>query len=551
MNFVQLPVFSRTQYILLFSFLALVYIIGLFVPLMDNDSAHHADIALRMYLTGDYVNLVDHGKDYLDKPHLHFWLSAFSYSIFGVTGFAYKLPSFLFTVLGTFSTYRLGKGLYNSEVGRMAALIVASAFAYLLANNDVRMDAILTASIIFATWQLVDWVNNKKPVNAIGAALGLALGFCTKGHIAVFTPAVGIFFYILYKKDWRSFYHPQLVVLLLSFALFISPVVYCYYLQYDLHPEKVVRGKSGRSGVAFILWQQNFERFQGDSFGADAKNDYLFFFHSFLWAFAPWSILAFIAFFKRLKSIASRWHEWLTIGTFIVFALMISFSGFKLPHYLNIIFPASAVLTASYLVEQREKGKSLKGLLTTQVVLCVLCLAIAGVVNIWAFPVSKAFVIFGFLFLLGFSASFLLRLKSNLQKLLGASVITSILIFYLLNANFYPQLLRYQAGNEMAFDTKNKVDPRYVYFWPTMYSHSYNFYTSELRKEFHDSLLKTQAAVWIATDPGGLEEVKRSGLPVLQSYEHDDYEITRMQLPFINPHTRKDELTKMILVRVK
>jgi 4-amino-4-deoxy-L-arabinose transferase-like glycosyltransferase len=127
----------------------------------------------------------------------------------------------------------------------------------------------------------VDWVNHRRPVNAIGAALGLALGFCTKGHIAVFTPAVGVFFYILYKKDWKSFYHPQLIVLLLSFALFISPVVYCYYLQYDLHPEKIIRGKSGRSGVAFILWKQNFERFQGDSFGADAKNDYLFFFSFF------------------------------------------------------------------------------------------------------------------------------------------------------------------------------------------------------------------------------------------------------------------------------
>ncbi|MFL5810226.1 MAG: hypothetical protein ACJ749_11940 [Flavisolibacter sp.] len=68
----QSSVFSRSQYILLFGFLALVYIIGLFVPLMDNDSAHHANIALRMYLTGDYVSLVDHGKDYLDKPHLHF-----------------------------------------------------------------------------------------------------------------------------------------------------------------------------------------------------------------------------------------------------------------------------------------------------------------------------------------------------------------------------------------------------------------------------------------------------------------------------------------------
>ncbi|HEU4903069.1 MAG TPA: glycosyltransferase family 39 protein, partial [Flavisolibacter sp.] len=174
-------VFSRSQYLLLFSLLGVVYIIGLFVPLMDNDSAHHADIALRMYLTGDYVNLVDHGEDYLDKPHLHFWLSAWSYSVFGVTGFAYKFPSFLFTILGTYSTFRLGRSLYNAEVGRLAALMVASAFAYILANNDVRMDAILTASIIFATWQLVDWVNHKRLLNVVGAALGLALGFCTKG----------------------------------------------------------------------------------------------------------------------------------------------------------------------------------------------------------------------------------------------------------------------------------------------------------------------------------------------------------------------------------
>ncbi|MDQ3276742.1 MAG: glycosyltransferase family 39 protein, partial [Bacteroidota bacterium] len=345
---VQPTVFSRSQYAVLFFLLGVVYVLGLFVPLMDNDSAHHANIALRMYLTGDYVSLVDHGKDYLDKPHLHFWLSAWSYSLFGVTGFAYKFPSFLFTILGTYSTYRLGRSLYNSEVGRLAALITASAFAYILANNDVRMDAILTASIVFATWQLVDWVNNKKVINTVGAALGLALGFCTKGHIAVFTPGVGILFYILYKRDWRSFFHPQLLVIILAFAVFIAPVVYCYYLQYDLHPEKVIRGKSGRSGVAFILWQQNFERFQGDSFGADAKNDYLFFFHSLLWAFAPWSVLAFAAFFKRLQHFVNRKGEWLTLGTFLVLGLMLTFSGFKLPHYLNIIFPATAVMTASF-----------------------------------------------------------------------------------------------------------------------------------------------------------------------------------------------------------
>src|SRR4051812_29019337 len=256
---VQPTFLARSTYLFLFALLGVVYAIGLFVPLMDNDSAHHASIALHMYRTGDYVNLVDNGTDYLDKPHLHFWLAALSYHVFSITSFAYKFPSFLFTVLGTYSTFRLGRSLYNSEVGRLAALIVASSFAYVLANNDVRMDAILTASIIYATWQLVDWVQTKRWINVAGAALGLALGFCTKGHIAVFTPGIGILFYTLYTRNWKAVFNVQLLALIGLFFIFISPVVYCYYLQYDLHPEKVIRGKSGRSGVAFILWQQNFE----------------------------------------------------------------------------------------------------------------------------------------------------------------------------------------------------------------------------------------------------------------------------------------------------
>lgn len=548
---VQPTVLSRSQYAVLFFLLGVVYLIGLFVPLMDNDSAHHADIALRMYLTGDYVNLIDHGEDYLDKPHLHFWLSALSYSVFGVTGFAYKLPSFLFTILGTYSTFRLGKSLYNSEAGRLAALMVASAFAYILANNDVRMDAILTASIVFATWQLVDWVNQKKLLNAVGAALGLALGFCTKGHIAVFTPAVGILFYILYKRDWRSFFHWQLLVLLAAFAVFIAPVVYCYYLQYDLHPEKVIRGKSGRSGVAFILWKQNFERFQGDSFGADAKNDYFFFFHSFLWAFAPWSVLAFVALFHRLKNFFSQRQEWLTTATVLVMGLMITFSGFKLPHYLNIIFPAAAVMTSAFLLERWQKRKSLKPFLITQVIVCTLCLLIAGAVNVWAFPVSGFWILAGFFLLVLLSGFFLLRVQLLLPKIVVASVVTSLLIFYLLNANFYPQLLRYQAGNELAFDTKGKVAPKQVYFWPGVYSSSYVFYTAALRREFSDSVLQGTSPVWIMTDAQHLSEIQQKGYRILQTYAHPDYEITRMQLPFVNPATRKSELGKLMLVRVK
>lgn len=547
---VQPILFSRAQYAFFFGLLAVVYIIGLFVPLMDNDSAHHAGIALHMYLTGDYVNLIDNGKDYLDKPHLHFWLAAGSYSLFGVTGFAYKLPSFLFTVLGTWSTYGLGKRLYNAEVGRLSALIVASAFAYILANNDVRMDAILTACVAFATWQLTEWVNGKKITNVIGAALGLALGFCTKGHVAVLTPAVGAFFYILYKKDWRCFYHRHLLLLLFAFCFLILPVVYCFYLQYDLHPEKIIRGKSGRSGVRFILWGQNFERF-GGGMGAEGANDYFFFLHTFLWAFAPWSVPAYVAFFNRAKTVFSRRQEWLTTGTFAAMGLLITFSGFKLPHYLNIVFPAAAVLTASFLMEGAQKRKSAKSLLIVQVILCVLFLALGGVVNAWAFPAQNLFVVGGFLLLAVLCGAFLTRLATRLQKLVAASVVASLLVFYLLNANFYPQLLRYQGGNELAAAAKGKAAPENVYFWPGIYSSSYNFYTVTLRREFADSVLKGPSPVWIMADAASLEAMQQKGLPVLETITKPDYEITTLQLPFMNPATRKKEVGSLALIRVK
>jgi len=543
-------IISTRIYWFLFLLLLLVYLIGLFVPLMDNDSAHHANIAMHMYLTGDYARLIDYGKDYLDKPHLHFWLAAFSYKIFGVTTFAYKLPSFLFTILGTYSTYRLGKTLYDKETGKLAGLIVGTAFAYILANNDVRMDAILTASIAFATWQLVDFVNSKKLVYIIGAALGLALGFCTKGHIAVFTPAVSILFYILYKKDWKIFINWKWILLLLLFALFISPVVYCYYLQYNLHPEVTVRGKNNIDGVKFILWGQSIERFSGEM-GADAKNDRLFFIHSFLWAFAPWSIIAFMAVFHRAKNFIKRKAEWLTVGVFLVMLVTISSSGFKLPHYLNIVFPTTAILTASFFTYVNNKSAWPKRFYFIQLVVCILILLLSAVIHTWAFPISNVFVIAGTVILL---AVFFYFIKSKsytlLQKAILLPVSVMIFAFFLLNANFYPRLLTYQGGNQLASISKTRVNPRDVYLWKDYYSSSYNFYTKTIRREFNDSVFKEGREIWILSDVRNLEEIKNQGYILGKSISAPDYEITKIDLKFVNPSTRDSQLNRMVLSKV-
>ena len=68
---------------------------------------------------------------------------------------------------------------------------------------------------------------------------------------------------MLLNRKWSVFTHWKTWLFIPFLLLFISPVLYAYYLQFDLHPEKVVRNMSNISGVKFILWDQNFERFGG------------------------------------------------------------------------------------------------------------------------------------------------------------------------------------------------------------------------------------------------------------------------------------------------
>jgi 4-amino-4-deoxy-L-arabinose transferase-like glycosyltransferase len=546
------PILSNRTYIFLFSLLGLVYIAGLFVPLMDNDSAHHADIALRMYLTGDYVTLYDHRGDYIDKPHFLFWTSALSYHVFGVTSFAYRFPSFLFTILGTYSIYRLGKELYDQEIGKLAALIAASSFCYILANNDVRMDAILTAAIAFATWQLVAYVHDRKFIFLLGAALGMAVGFSTKGHVGLVTPIAGIFCYILYKKDWRLLFDWHWLIVIFFFGIFISPVVYCYYLQFNLHPEKISQGIKGVNGVKYILWSHSFDRIKGhERFGAVGKEDHFFFLHTFLWTFAPWCFVAFVALFIRLKNFFKRKEEWLSTGVFVMLAALINFSNFKLPHYLPILAPATSLMVAHFIVSRWTNERWKKAFYIIQLSVSVLLLALAILVNVWAFPVKNTFVLIGLIFFLAIVFYFLLsKMYSKIQKSITVSVATIALLFFLLNANFYPQLLTYQGGKPLADKTKGVADPKDVYFWKNTFSSTYSFYSSSDRQVYNDSLKQAGRKFWLIYERSQQSEVDSLGLELGKTFSVQDYEITRLKKSFIDPSTRRHTLDSMIMAEV-
>ncbi|MBT8312327.1 MAG: glycosyltransferase family 39 protein, partial [Flavobacteriaceae bacterium] len=174
---------SRTRFWILIGLIFLVYLAGMFVTLFENDSAQFAVMAMRMVQENDFINLFKGPEEYLDKPHLHYWLAALSFKIFGIHDWAYRIPAILVTLLGGWSCYGLGKTLYNQDAGKIAALIFLSAQTIVLSVIDVRTDAVLTGFTVFALWQLVLFFERKTLINILMGAIGAGLAFSTKGQI--------------------------------------------------------------------------------------------------------------------------------------------------------------------------------------------------------------------------------------------------------------------------------------------------------------------------------------------------------------------------------
>jgi 4-amino-4-deoxy-L-arabinose transferase-like glycosyltransferase len=530
---------------------------GMFIPLMHNDSGHHAIMAMRMYLTGDYVNIMDRGADYLDKPHFHFWSSAFFYNIFGVSPFSYRFTSILFSIGSLLAAYGLGRELYNKQVGKMAALILASSIALILANQDVRMDAILTGSIMMATWMLVRWINHGGLLNMTVACLALATGFSTKGALGVVMPLMALFFYLVYARRWKDLFNIKWLGAALVTLIFVTPVLLCYYWQFDLHPEKVIRGQTGISGLKFIFFGQTFERFEGTNFGSAGSNDPFVFVNTYFWAFLPWIIPGLVAYFKsvwgfvRNKFSYAPGQEFLTTGTITLFFLLFSLSSFKLPHYFVVLIPFYAIQTAAFIDTWSDNAKA-KWKTVQLIIVSIMLLVLAGI-NFYVFPIRETWLWVALVFILIFLGYQLFVNRKANDFAFAISLTGAALTAFLLNFNFYPQLLPYQAGKELATRVVElKIDKDQIRILSGFeVSNDFDFtLATNVPGVSWQELKSSNQPLYVYTGDAGLQSLKENGVNVSIVAEASNYRITRLTPKFLNPRTRQQTLKKHFLLLV-
>ncbi|MEO8583209.1 MAG: glycosyltransferase family 39 protein, partial [Flavitalea sp.] len=243
MDVIKQKMKASTLWNIVFGITMLVYGSGLFITIMEPDAAVYAEVSMEMHDTGNYLSITHKGVDWLDKPHFPFWMSAISYSIFGVNTFAYKFPAIIFILIAAVYTYLFGKKFYSALHGWLAVLILITAQHIIISNQDVRAEPFMTGLVIMGLYHIAVFLcyrdtGKYKWRHAIAASLALACLMMTKGLFTIIPVSAGIGLTLMYKRNWKQIFHWQWLVVGVFIVLFLSPALYGYYQQFDLHPEK-------------------------------------------------------------------------------------------------------------------------------------------------------------------------------------------------------------------------------------------------------------------------------------------------------------------------
>ena len=246
--------------------------------------------------------------------------------------------------------------------------------------------------------------------------------------------------------------------------------------------------------------------------------------------------------------------EWYCISGAMLTFLLFSASSFQLPHYLNIVFPFFAIITAQYLHTIKANG-SIEAIKVAQAIIFVLLLLVIIALHYFYQPETLTFVL-GFFLAVILVFSFLLPQRISqgvIPQIILRTVMVSFIVNLYLNQVFYKSLLKYQSGSEAAMWI-NENNPQRL---PVIQVNEdmttpFEFYINGEAKTLSGEATTQQAAKEFIVFGSGayVNKLRAKGWQVKPLKSFERYWISRLKPVFLNKATRSKELTEMQVVLV-
>ncbi|MGV8091194.1 MAG: ArnT family glycosyltransferase [Mangrovibacterium sp.] len=528
--------------------LLLLYLAGLQFDLVI-DSGKYAAISKNIYESGDLIHLKIFDQAYDQKPPFMFWLAMLSFKLLGVSNFAFKLPTFLSTLFGTFATYKLGKALYNKRTGMLAAIMLISSQSMLLYNNDTHTDVILTMCIIIALWQLHRFIKEGNGWNYLAGFIFVGFAVITKGPIGLAVPVFAVVSHLIITRRYRLLWPLPWLPGLAVISAIAAPVLIGLYHQF------------GTEGLKFFFWTNNVGRITGEYTGSN--NDFAFYLHTLGYLFLPFSILAYFGAFQEVKNwISGRFSfadskEGITMAI-PVFLTILSVSKMKSPHYMLPVIPLIAIMTAKW-TDRIISGKlfslkTAKTLVIIQYIVIILLVAGSLLIPTVFFPASNVWFWIAVALMLGALVYIGLRSNSMIEKLIHIPVMAVLFVNLILTSHFFPQIFQYNATPIASRDFNAAGSEKATLFVMNNLDYEIGFYSKNHPQVVADSTLtKLEEAEepWVYTDHVGRDQIIEK-FPQSNIFKHYQYRrVSKIGLNFLIPSKRAGELSDMYLIKVK
>ena len=177
-------------------------------PLFEPDEARNAQLALNILDSGDWISLSLAGEPYNDKPPLLAWLTAISYSVFGVSEWATRLPSALASFLTIGFMIYAGQKLFCFRKAIIGSALLLLAWGFLFLSRFVTMDSLLTLFTTVSTLGIAVAAEKESSSSKsrwlLFAGVAMGLGILVKGPICAVLTLPPITLWLMLSRNISS-----------------------------------------------------------------------------------------------------------------------------------------------------------------------------------------------------------------------------------------------------------------------------------------------------------------------------------------------------------
>jgi 4-amino-4-deoxy-L-arabinose transferase-like glycosyltransferase len=325
----------KTQIIFAFIILAVLWFFNINqVHLLKPDEGRYAEIAREMATTGDFVTPRINGVKYFEKPPLQYWTTAIAFKLFGESEGTARLWTALTGFLTLLSVFFFTRRYYNLQTATLAVCVLISSLLFVALGRisvlDMGLSFFLTLTALSLSILLTPHLSRRE-YNIANFIFwtAVALGFLSKGLVAIFLPGLAGLIHILLRREWRTFLRVRWVSGSLLFLAISAPWI---WLVAKRNPEF----------MHFFFIHEHLERYLTTSHQREGP---IYYFIPFLIAgLFPW--IYFLPRLRKLDSKALFFLIW-SVSIFVFFSL----SSSKIITYILPIFPTLAILIAMALVK--------------------------------------------------------------------------------------------------------------------------------------------------------------------------------------------------------